>query len=123
MTCSIPRCVFYSEGFANFIELHGFANSSNQAYAAVIYARLITKNGIKVKLLTSKTRAAPAKPLTIPRLVSFSCLFLSKLTKTIYESIKHRITIARKSYWIDLKILSIRLHRNTKIGHHEFKIV
>ena len=48
---SILRCVFYSEDFVNFTELHGFAGTSNQAYAAVIYARPITNKEIKVKLL------------------------------------------------------------------------
>ena len=81
MTFSVPGRVFYSEDFVNFIEHHGYADSSNQAYAAVFYARLITNKELKVKLLTSKTRVAPAKPLTIPRLELLSCLLLSKLTK------------------------------------------
>ena len=104
LTFSMPRCVFYSEDFVNFIELHGFADSSNQAYLAVIYARLITKKEIKVKLLTSKTCVAPAKPLTIPRLELLSCLLLSKLIKTIYESNRHEITIARTTCCTDSKI-------------------
>ena len=104
LTFSIPRCVFYSEGFFNFIELDGFADISNQAYAAVIYAGLITNKGINVKLLTSKTRVAPAKPQNIPRLELLSCLLLRKLIKTIYESIKHEITIARTTCWVDSKI-------------------
>ena len=104
MTFSVPRCVFYSEDFVKFIELYGFTHSSNQAYAGVIYARLITNKEIKVKLLTSKTRVAPAKPLTIPRLELLSCLLLSKLIKTIYESLKHEITITRTTCWTDSKI-------------------
>ena len=55
----------WSESFANFIELHGFIDCSNQAYAAVI-ARLITNKEIQVKILVSKTCVVPAKPLTIP---------------------------------------------------------
>ena len=53
--------------------------------------------------MTSKTRAASAKPLTIPRLELLSRLLLSKLIKTIYESIKHEITIARTTCWTDSK--------------------
>ena len=29
LTFSVPRCIFYSEYFVKFIELHGFADSSN----------------------------------------------------------------------------------------------
>ena len=104
MTFSVPRCVFYSEGFVKFIELDGFADSLNQAYAGVIYARLITNKEIKVKLLTSKTRAAPAKPLTISRLELLSCFLLSKLIKTVYESLNHETTITRTTCWTDSKI-------------------
>ena len=104
MTFSVPRCVFYTEDFVKFIEHHGFAGSSNQAYAGVIYARLITNKGMKVKLLTSKTRVGPAKPLAIPRLELLSCLLLSKLIKFIYESFKHKITIARTTCRADSKI-------------------
>ena len=104
LTFSVPRCGFYLEDFVKFIKLHGFADSSNQAYAGVIYARLITNKEIKVKLFTSKTRVAPAKPLTIPRLELLSCLLLSKLLKTIYKSIKHEIPIARTTSWTDSKI-------------------
>ena len=104
MTFSIPRCVFYSEDFVNLFELHGFPDSSNQAYAAVIYARLITNKEMKVKILISKTRVVPAKLLTIPRLELLSCLLLNKLKKTIYKSIKQEITIARTTCWTDSKI-------------------
>ena len=103
LTFSITRCVFYPEDFINFIELHGFADSSNQAYASVIFAQLITNKEIKFKLLTLKTRIAPGNPLTIPRLELLSCLLLSKLIKTIHESIKHKIIIAR-TIWTDSKI-------------------
>ena len=61
-------CIFCSEDFVEFIELHGFADSSNQDYAAVTYAWLITSKETKVKPLTSKTRVAPPKLLSIPRL-------------------------------------------------------
>ena len=104
LTFIVPRCVFYSEDFVKFIEYHGFADSSNQSYAGVIYARLITNKEMKVKLLTSKTRVGPARPLAIPRLELLLCLLLSKLIKFIYESLKHEITIARTTCRTDSKI-------------------
>ena len=104
LTFSVPRCAFYLEDFVKSIELHGLADSSKQAYAGVIYARLITNKEIKVKLLTSKTRVAPAKLATIARLELLSCLLLNKLIKTIYESLTHEIRIARRTSWTDSKI-------------------
>ena len=95
---------FIQKILLNSLNFNGFADSSNQAYAGVIYARLITNKEIKVKLLTSKTCVAPAKPLTIPQLELLSCLLLSELIKTIYESLKHEIIITRTTCWTDSKI-------------------
>lgn len=51
------------------IELHGFADSSELAYAAVIYLKVVSKDGsIHTSLITSKTRVAPVKQISVPRL-------------------------------------------------------
>ena len=51
------------------MELHGFCDASEQAYAAVIYLRMMGLDGkIQVSLVTSKTKVAPIKRLTIPHL-------------------------------------------------------
>lgn len=50
-------------------EIHGFCDASVKAYAAVIYTRVVNQDGsIHIKMLTSKTRVAPIKPVTLPRL-------------------------------------------------------
>ena len=53
------------------INLHGFCDSSSQAYCAVIYAATISR------IITSKTKVAPIKKLSIPSLELLSCLLLS----------------------------------------------
>ena len=72
---------FIQKILLNSLNFTGFADSSNQGYVGVIYARLIANKEIKVKLLALKTRVTPAKPLTIPRLELLSCLLLGKLLK------------------------------------------
>ena len=50
-------------------ELHGFSDASKIAYAAVIYMRSLYESGnVEVKLVASKSKVAPLKGQTIPRL-------------------------------------------------------
>ena len=50
-------------------KFHGFCDASEDAFAAVVYVRAVDANGeVCVSLVTSKTRVAPLKRLTIPRL-------------------------------------------------------
>ncbi|XP_058840546.1 uncharacterized protein LOC131696033 [Topomyia yanbarensis] len=77
------RCVVTSD--VNEVELHGFADASLRAYGAVLYTRCISPDGtISVELICSKSRVAPLKPMTIPRLELCGALLLARLVnKTI----------------------------------------
>ncbi|XP_015189529.1 PREDICTED: uncharacterized protein LOC107073404 [Polistes dominula] len=61
------------------LELHGFADASKEAYAAVLYLRIIVKNQVHIQLLTSKTKVAPIKILNIPRLELCAACLLADL--------------------------------------------
>ncbi|XP_058464968.1 uncharacterized protein LOC131438748 [Malaya genurostris] len=78
-----PRCVVLSE--TKRFELHGFSDASKRAYGAVVYIRCIAIDGsISINLLASKSRVAPIKPITIPRLELCGVKLLAELvTKTI----------------------------------------
>ncbi|GFQ68434.1 uncharacterized protein TNCT_267791 [Trichonephila clavata] len=73
----------------NTVELHGFADASSLAYAAAIYCRQKHNGKIKVQLLVSKTKVAPVKQVSIPRLELCGAHFLSKLFKSILCTLKH----------------------------------
>lgn len=75
---SIPRWVgAYTEAH---LELHGFCDASQLAIAAVIYVRITDNHhNISVTLLCSKTKVAPIKRITIPRLELSSAVLLTKL--------------------------------------------
>ncbi|XP_062705646.1 uncharacterized protein LOC115265199 [Aedes albopictus] len=61
------RCVVAEAG--NGLELHGFSDASKKAYGAVLYTRCVSSDGkINTELVCSKSRVAPLKPTTIPRL-------------------------------------------------------
>ncbi|GFW94613.1 uncharacterized protein TNCV_4246531 [Trichonephila clavipes] len=63
----IGRCIVHPQ--ATRVELHGFADASEKCYGAVIYCRSQSPDGATtVKLVTSKSRVAPVKSVTMPRL-------------------------------------------------------
>jgi len=70
----IPRCIGGSTGVEYL--LCGFSDASEKGYAAVLYLRVTDPSQkITVYLLGEKTKLAPLKPTTIPRLeLCGSCL-------------------------------------------------
>ena len=65
----IPRCYFPRYFKTASTELHGFCDTSESAYAAVAYLRLADTGGhVQISLVASKTKVAPLKRLSIPRL-------------------------------------------------------
>ncbi|XP_045446031.1 uncharacterized protein LOC123654111 [Melitaea cinxia] len=71
------------------LELHGFCDASKAAYSAVVYLRMIDVTGkIKVALLVAKTRVAPIKQISIPRLELCGAVLLSKLLIETAEVLK-----------------------------------
>jgi len=76
-------------------ELHGFADASSVAYAAVVYIRVTSLSGeVTTALLAGKSKVAPIKPMTIPRLELSAAVLLSKLM----DSIKLALNLPELSY-------------------------
>ena len=62
------------------IQLHGFSDASERAYAAVVYIRSTYSDGqVEVRLQASKSRVASIKRQTIPRLELLGALMLARL--------------------------------------------
>ena len=83
---SISRHVFFSQGCVKSIELHGFCDSSGKAYGCAVYVRIITNTSFNVKLWTVKSRLAPIKENSIPRLELMSCLLLATLMGSVLRA-------------------------------------
>ena len=82
---NIPRWSGYSPQ-CELLEIHGFADASKFAYGAVDYLRLIQTQEVLVTLQVAKTRVAPLKTLSIPRLELCAALLLVRLMQTFVES-------------------------------------
>ena len=65
----IPRCYFPKDATVVSVQLHRFSDASEKAYAGVVYIRMVdSAGGVHTSLIISKTKIAPIKRLTIPRL-------------------------------------------------------
>ncbi|XP_076686078.1 uncharacterized protein LOC143378149, partial [Andrena cerasifolii] len=62
------------------LELHGFADASERAFAAVVYLRVVDDDDhAQAHLITSKTKVAPLQRVTLPRLELCAAALLSRL--------------------------------------------
>lgn len=76
----VNRCVLHSKHFS----LHGFANASEDAYGATIYLVYVDESGSKhSSLLFSKSRVAPMRLTTIPRLKLRAAKLFQVVTRAI----------------------------------------
>ena len=63
--------------------MHSFSDSSEHAFAAVLYIRSEYSDGSFItRLIAYKTRVAPIKRQSIPRLELLGALILPRLTET-----------------------------------------
>ena len=79
--------------------LHGFGDASKQAYCAVIYLVQQQFSGTYARLTTSKTRVAPIKPKSIPRLELMAGRILAALMDTVQKAIN--LEIHSTHLWLD----------------------
>ncbi|KRX93138.1 hypothetical protein T4E_2929 [Trichinella pseudospiralis] len=62
------------------MDLQGFSDASGSAYGAVVYLRLVHGNGkVEVRFLAAKSRVAPIKKLSLPRLELMAALLCARL--------------------------------------------
>ncbi|GFX68158.1 DUF1758 domain-containing protein [Trichonephila clavipes] len=97
----IPRCILLPATIR--IEIHGFSDASERAYAAVLYIKCFNESGQSpTRLLCSKSRVAPLKTLTIPRLELSAALLLSRLVKKVVPILQ--LSIHKIWMWTDSTI-------------------
>lgn len=82
----IPRWIGSSQD--SLIQLHMFCDASKDAYAATIYVRVDNGGEIVTHLLVSKTKVAPIKSVTIPRLELCAAELGSRLVAWTMDSLK-----------------------------------
>lgn len=83
------------------VHLHGFADASEKAYGGCIYIVSLTSSYeySSSKILLSKSRVAPIKKISLPRLELCAAVLTCKLMQKVKQSIKLKIDNAY--FWTD----------------------
>ena len=98
----IPRKIINKNQVIKTIELQGVSDASYQAYGACVYIQVIYESGKNsIKLVSAKSRVAPLKTTSIPRLELLGNLILSRLMNTMKNALKNDIKISNCFYWSD----------------------
>ena len=88
-TLEIPRCVLPQERDLHKIELHGFGDASEKAYGAAIYLCAEDKVGKRISnLIMAKSRVAPTRRITLPRLELLAAYLTAKLISYVLKALK-----------------------------------
>ncbi|CAG4976903.1 unnamed protein product [Colias eurytheme] len=98
------------------LEFHVFSDASEKAYGACLYVRSVDSCGnVFVRLLLAKSRVAPIKATTIPRLELCGAQVAAKLYEKAISSL--RVKVGCTIFWTDstivlgwLKMLPSKLH-------------
>ncbi|XP_067634925.1 uncharacterized protein [Eurosta solidaginis] len=109
----VPRWIGFSRRLD--IALHGFADASIQAFGAAIYAVIYDNELVTSNLLLAKSRVAPLKKETIPRLELRAATLLGELMQrvmTIGET-HHKIKIHSAYCWSDSMVVLCWLKRDS----------
>ena len=97
----IPRC--YTDlplGQNPKVELHAFGDASEVAYASAIYLRVVREDGrASTSLVMSKTRVAPVRKITLPRLELMAAVITARLCTYVKGAID--CAISRIVCWTD----------------------
>eukprot|EP00102_Acyrthosiphon_pisum_P024198 XP_016661408.1 PREDICTED: uncharacterized protein LOC107884242 [Acyrthosiphon pisum] len=98
----IPRMIISKHKIIN-IQIHGFADASTKAYGACLYLRSTDEVGTHtVRLICAKSKVAPLKTISLPRLELCAALLLARMQHRVIP--KLRLEIERKYFWSDSTI-------------------
>ena len=103
--------------FSNFeeagqIKLHIFCDASQDGYGVVAYLRIFKSNGVHIKFVIGKSRLAPIKSVSIPRLKLEAATLAVKLNVAILREVRRTDLIT--TFGTDSTTVLHMIHKSSK---------
>ena len=95
----IPRCYKSTPWQPDSMQIHAFSDASEVGFGAVIYLRMEFGGGVQTAFVISKTRIAPKKTQTIPRLELNGALLAARLVDVVKREM--RTQADKIFFWTD----------------------
>ena len=109
----IDRCYFPKSANITLMQLYGFSDASEWAYAGVVCLRMSDSEGrVHVTLVMSKTKVAPIKRITIPRLELCGAHLLAQMLYHVKEVL--HLPLSAVFAWTDSTIVINWLSGNSR---------
>ncbi|XP_055620081.1 uncharacterized protein LOC129764715 [Toxorhynchites rutilus septentrionalis] len=97
----IPRC--YLQGASpkvyEDLQLHVFVDASEQAYGAAAFFRITTDDGPRCSLVMARTKVAPLKLMSIPRMELMGAVLRARLLSSVEGN--HELKVMKRTLWTD----------------------
>ncbi|XP_058816679.1 uncharacterized protein LOC131679953 [Topomyia yanbarensis] len=113
----VARCFFgeTSSKRHSGIQFHVFVDASELAYACVAYLRIVQEGIVRCVLVAAKTKVAPLKPLSIPRLELQAGLIGSRLMVNVCSSLD--LPIEKRFMWTDSRTVLFWVRSDSRRYH------
>lgn len=100
----IPRC-FTPSNFGQVlkVELHHFSDASCQGYGQCSYIRLVGEDKVHCSLIMGKSRVAPTKVVTIPRLELTAAVISAAVSNVLKQELE--LKIDTEYFWTDSQVV------------------
>lgn len=86
-------------GQATKVQLHHFADASQEGYGVVSYLRQRSADGVHVAFVLAKARVAPLKQVTIPRMELTAAVLAVRVDKMLQNELQ--IELEKSVFWTD----------------------
>ena len=113
----IPRCFQPEPSDGCQFELHFFSDASEFAYGAVVYLKVSSTSGVFINLVFGKSRVAPLKAVSIPRLELTAATLAARLSRFLLEEFD--VPDVKLFFWSD-SMTVLRYLRNVSTRFKTF---